>query len=143
MAPEKRDLIEQVKRKSGEIELWDTLGFELKEVGEGRSVFEVAWRKEICRSGGILHGGVLAALIDSACAMAAYSLVGPGESTTSIDLQVSFTRPVSEGRIRAEGKCLKLGRKVAFCEAKVWNEKEDLVGFGTSQFMRLYPPTNA
>lgn len=142
MPPEKKDLINRVKRSSGEIQLWDTLGFELKEFGEGQAVFEVAWRKEISRSGGILHGGVLAALIDSACAMAAISLVGPGESTTTIDLQVSFTRPVSEGRIRAVGKCLKLGQKVAFCEAKVWNEKEDLVGFGASQCMRLYPPTN-
>ncbi|MFI5103293.1 MAG: PaaI family thioesterase [Terriglobales bacterium] len=113
---------------------WQTLGLELKEIAPGRAVFEAVVRPDLLQNK-LLHGGVVASMADSACAVAAISTVFPANYATTINLQVSFLRPVVEGRFRAEGKCIKAGRNVLFCEANVFDEKQALVGTCTSQLL--------
>jgi len=115
---------------------WQTLGLELKEVGLGRAVFEAAVRPDLMQNK-VLHGGVLASIADSACAVAAISLVFPSSYATTINLQVSYLKKVTEGRFRAEGKCLKAGRSVMFCEAHVFDREETLVCTATSQLLAI------
>jgi acyl-coenzyme A thioesterase PaaI-like protein len=55
---------------------WRTLGLELKEVEPGRAVFEAEARPDLMQNA-VLHGGVLASIADSACAVAAISKVFP------------------------------------------------------------------
>jgi nucleotide sugar dehydrogenase len=90
--------------------------------------------------GGILHGGVLASLIDSVCACAAMARTYPQNYTTTINLQVAYTMPVSRGRVRAVGKCLREGGRVLVCEAHVWNEEGQLGGNGAFQLLRITIP---
>src|SRR6476660_3639684 len=111
---------------------WQTLGLELVEVEPGRAVFEANVRPQLMQNG-VLHGGVLASIADSACAVAAISRVYPANYATTINLQVSYLRPVLEGRFRAEGRCLKAGKNVLFCEAQVFDESETLVCSAASQ----------
>jgi uncharacterized protein (TIGR00369 family) len=54
---------------------------------------------------------------------------------TTIDLQVAYLKSVSEGRLTAEGLCIKSGKKIFFCESKIWNQFEDLICTGTSQLL--------
>ena len=54
----------------------------------------------------MVHGGVIASLIDSSCACAAFSLIYPNGYVTTIDLQVEFLIPVSKGRLLAKAKCI-------------------------------------
>ena len=61
---------------------------------------------------GILHGGALASLMDSASAFAVLTLLEPGERTVTVDLTLHFMRPVSEGRVEARGRVLRAGRRV-------------------------------
>ena len=70
---------------------------------------------------GKFYGGVLASLIDSTCAYAAFSLILPNGCTTTIDLQVEFLRIVSSGRLEAIAKCIKSGKNVFFWKAKIWD----------------------
>jgi uncharacterized protein (TIGR00369 family) len=113
---------------------WQTLGLELKEIAPGRAVFEAVVRPDLLQNK-LLHGGVLASMADSACAVAAISTVFPANYATTINLQVSFLRPVVEGRFRAEGRCVKTGRNVLFSEANVFDEKQALVGTCSSQLL--------
>jgi uncharacterized protein (TIGR00369 family) len=124
------------------IPFWGTLGIELREVGPGASTLEVAFQPAHLQNG-VMHGGVVASLIDSACAVAALSRIWPEAYAASISLAVSYLRPVTGGRLIARGECLRAGRNVSFCEAKVWNDAGELVAFGSSQLMRipLGPPT--
>lgn len=71
----------------------------------------------------MIHGGVLASLVDSSCACAAYSLIFPEDYITSINLQVEFLKSVSSGCLRAKAKCIESGKTIFFCKAKVWNEE--------------------
>lgn len=115
---------------------WKTLGFELVEVELGRAVFEGVVTHALTQNK-ILHGGVLASIADSACAVAAASHVYPKSYVTTINLQVAYLRPVSEGKFRAEGKCIRAGKSILFCEAQVWNARGDLTGTATSQLMSV------
>jgi len=112
---------------------------ELIEVSPGRTVFELEYRKELTQSG-ILHGGVLASIVDSACAVAAHTKIMSEGFITTINLQIEYLKPVSQGRIRAEGECIKTGKNIMFCKCKIWNEKGELVGTGSSQLLRINYP---
>jgi uncharacterized protein (TIGR00369 family) len=111
-----------------------TLGFELQDIEPGRAVFE-GMVAEALTQNGILHGGVLAAILDTACAVAAISQVFPDFYATSINLQVSFLRSIRQGRFRVEGRCIKTGRNVMFTEASVCNEAGQLLATGSSQLI--------
>lgn len=69
--------------------------------------------------------------------MAAISLVFPASYATTINLQVSYLRPVTQGRFRAEGRCIKAGKKVLFCDASVFDEQQALVCTATSQLLAI------
>ncbi|MFW9972619.1 MAG: PaaI family thioesterase [Candidatus Odinarchaeota archaeon] len=118
------------------IPFYSTLGFELQEIANGTAIFEIKIRKELTQNG-MIHGGVLASLIDSSCACAALSLTFPHGYITTIDLQVQFLKPVSKGRLKAEAKCIKSGKNIFFCKSKIWNEAGDLICTGSSQLLRM------
>ena len=125
-----------IKLLYDKIPFYSTLGFELQEISNGRAVFEIEIREELTQNG-MIHGGVLASLIDSTCACAAFSLILPNGYATTIDLQVEFLKSVSSGRLKAKAKCIKSGKNIFFCKAKIWNEVEELVCTGSSQLLRI------
>jgi len=113
-----------------------TLGLELLELADGIAVFEMNFREDLTAYG-FIHGGVLASLVDFSCAWAAASLIFPKGNTTTIDLQIEYLKPVKGGRLKAKGKCIKSGRNILFCKAKVWNEEGELICTGSSQILRI------
>jgi len=119
---------------SQNVPYWRTLGLELKDVSSGKATFEASMRDDLLQNG-ILHGGVLASIVDSACAVSAISLLYPRAYATTINLQVAYMKPVVQGKFRAEGRCLKAGRTIMFCEADVWNEQNELVCKASSELM--------
>lgn len=121
---------------TGAVPYWQTLGLELREIAPGKAVFEAAVAPGLLQNR-ILHGGVLASIADSACAVAAISMVFPERYATTINLQIAYLKPVSEGRFRAEGRCIKAGKKVLFCEASVFDDRQTLVCTATSQLLAL------
>ena len=118
------------------IPYYSTLGFELQEIADGRAIFEIEIREELTQNG-MIHGGVLASLVDSTCACAALSLILPDGYITTIDLQVEFLKPVAKGRLITKAKCIKSGKNIFFCKAKVWNEKQELICTGSTQLLRI------
>ena len=108
----------------------------LIELGNGQAKFELDVRKELTQSISV-HGGVFASIIDSACACATMSN-DPKTFASTINLQVAFLKPVTKGgTLTCQSEVVKNGRNVSFCEAKVWNEKDELVATGSSQIMKV------
>ncbi|MBK6708494.1 MAG: PaaI family thioesterase [Sphingomonadales bacterium] len=98
-----------------------TLGFELVEVERGRVVFEGRPNRSVYNPLGSVHGGYAATLLDSACGMAAHSTLEPNRSHTTLELKISYIRGLSEdsGTVRATGRIVSAGRRVAFAEAEL------------------------
>jgi uncharacterized protein (TIGR00369 family) len=91
-----------------------TLGFKLTEVGPGTATMElVADIEKHTNPMGTIHGGVLCDIADAAIGTAHATSLAEGESFTTIDLQISFFRPVWNGRIRAIAKPLNVGRQIS------------------------------
>jgi uncharacterized protein (TIGR00369 family) len=126
---------------SSRVPYWQTLGLQLKEVTPGRAVFEAEVRENLLQNG-ILHGGVLASIADSACAVAAISKTYPHAYATTINLRVSYLKPVPRGKFRAEGVCIRAGKTILFCEAEVFNEKGETVCKASSELI-LVPINDA
>lgn len=113
---------------------WKTLGLNLKNVEKGTAVFEGVVRDDLLQNG-LLHGGVFASIADSACAVAGISMVFPENYATTINLHVSYLKPVRQGRFIARGQCLKKGRNLLFCEAQVFDESGLLVATASSELL--------
>ena len=118
------------------IPYYSTLGLKLQDIGNGRATFELMVREELTQNG-MIHGGVIASLIDSSCACAALSLIYPKGYITTIDLQVEYLKPISKGLMTSTAKCIKGGKNIFFCKAKVWDGEGELISTGSSQLLRV------
>jgi uncharacterized protein (TIGR00369 family) len=86
---------------------------------------------------GIVHGGVLATLIDTATFWSVYMRIPEGDGLVNVDLKLNYLLPVDQGILRAEGKAIRSGKSIGYAESKVFNEKEELVAHGTSTLLTL------
>jgi uncharacterized protein (TIGR00369 family) len=68
---------------------------------------------------GLLHGGMIATLADTASGLAIRSALGPESSHATVQLDVQFLRPGGPGSIEAHGRAVRVGRSIAFAEADV------------------------
>ena len=69
----------------------------------------------VLNNAGMLHGGIVTALLDVACYLALLEHLGPGENAVTHDLSVSLIRPVSRDRqVHVAGSVVRRGRSIAF-----------------------------
>ena len=88
-------------------------------------------------SGGIVHGGVLATLLDAACGHAAAWVSVPGNvrRTVTISLNTNFLAPARSGRLRAIGRLLGIdARRIATLTAEVLDEAGDVIAICQASF---------
>ena len=86
---------------------------------------------------GIVHGGVVATLIDTATFWAAFMRLPEDAGLVNVDLKLNYLKAVAKGKLRAEGCCLRAGRQISYAEAKVFDDQDELVAHGTSTLMAL------
>jgi uncharacterized protein (TIGR00369 family) len=116
-----------------------TLGFSLVEVERGRAVFEGTTAEWQYNPLGTVHGGWSATLLDSALGCAVHSTLAPGETYTTLDLQVRFLRPVlaTSGRVRGEATVVHRGKRIATAEARLVGEDGALFATATASCIVL------
>ncbi len=104
-------------------------GFEV-----GRAVFYLEPGEMHYNPLGSVHGGVIAALLDSAAGCAVHSVLPAGEGYTTVDLSIKYLRPITatSGRITAEGKVLSRGSRTALAEARLTDSEGRLLAHATS-----------
>jgi uncharacterized protein (TIGR00369 family) len=86
---------------------------------------------------GIVHGGVLATLIDTATFWAAFMRQPGNTGLVNIDLKLNYLQPAAAGRLTAEGRCIRPGRTLSYTEAHIYDERGELLAHGTSTLMAL------
>jgi uncharacterized protein (TIGR00369 family) len=80
----------------------------------------LAWAPELCTAEGVLHGGVLMALADSAGAVCAFLNLPPGGRTVTIESKTNFLGAVRQGTVRARSRPLHRGRTTIVVETDVY-----------------------
>lgn len=116
-------------------------GMELVSVGEGEAVFRSAPDESVYNLTGMVHGGFLATLLDSAAGCAVHTLLPAGVGYSSIEIKVSFLRVVRSdtGPVEITGRALKVGRQIAFAEAHAVASGGAVVGHATSSIAVFRP----
>jgi len=115
----------------------ETLGFTLVEIDRGRAVFEGTPDRTVYNPLDSVHGGYAATLLDSACGIAVHSQLDAGRGHTTLELKVSYLRPLTEnsGTVRAAGRVISMGRRVAFAEATLHDGEGRLCATATSTLL--------
>ena len=95
------------------------LGARLTRVLPGTVEIELPFRTELTQQHGFLHAGVLAAIADSSCGYAAFSLMSADAAVLSIEFKINMMEPAEGELFRATGRVLRPGRTIMTCAAEV------------------------
>jgi uncharacterized protein (TIGR00369 family) len=114
---------------------------QLVSVGDGEAVFRCTPDESVYNPIGMVHGGWLCMLMDSAAGCAVHTQLPAGLGYSSIEIKVSFLKAIhgDMGAIEVRGRALRVGRRVAFAEAHATNATGDHVGHATSSVAVLAP----
>jgi uncharacterized protein (TIGR00369 family) len=117
-----------------------TLGIELLEADAERVVAKMDWAAERCTAGGVMHGGALMSLADTAGAVVAFLNLPDGAAgTTTIESKTNLVRAVAGGSVRVESRPVHRGGTLAVIESEVRDEKDRLVAKTTQTQLFIYP----
>jgi uncharacterized protein (TIGR00369 family) len=118
-----------------------SLDFTLTEVADGFAVFTGTPGQHAYNPIGMVHGGYAATLLDSACGCAVHTQLSAKQSYTTLELKVAYHKTITEstGPLRAEGRVMTIGRRVAFAEAKLVDAGGKLYASATSTLLILEP----
>ncbi|NWG03189.1 MAG: PaaI family thioesterase [Syntrophaceae bacterium] len=119
--------LKQIKKMTNLSPFYQLLGMKVLEIKEGTSRIEMPFRKKLTHPLGIVHGGAIASLADSAVAMALISLVKLSNRITTIEFKINFFIPVSNGKLTAQARIIHKGSKIAVGDVEVRNEHGQLV----------------
>jgi uncharacterized protein (TIGR00369 family) len=115
----------------------ELLGIELVHVGRGIATLGIPVRKELTQNHGVVHGGAVASLIDSAMAFAIIPLLAPKERVTTVDLTISYLRSVTKGRMISTAKVVRAGRRLIVVSAEVFDNDGTLTATALSTYIKL------
>lgn len=117
--------------------LGEKLGISLIEADHGHAIFEATPDGSSYNPMGSVHGGYIATILDSACGIAAHTALKAGYGYTTLELKVSFVKGLSSssGTIRATGRLISMGRRAAFTEATLHNDKGQVCATATSTLL--------
>jgi uncharacterized protein (TIGR00369 family) len=112
------------------------------EVERGRVVFEAVPSSRFYNPMGLVHGGWLALVLDTAMGCAVHSVLAAGEGYTTVDLRTTFAKAVREttGRVRCEGYVLQAGERVASAEGRITSPDGTLLAHGSETCLRFSAP---
>ncbi|MFL5310169.1 MAG: PaaI family thioesterase [Myxococcales bacterium] len=122
----------------------DLLGARPGHREKGRAVVSLEMRDELTNSWHFAHGGVVMTLLDVAMGSAVRSTVTTDFGVVTANLNVSFLRS-GAGSLTAEGRVLRGGKTLVFCEGEVRDAAGHLVakGVGTFRLKKRKPPPDA
>ena len=98
-----------------------TLGATLETVESGTVTITCRFNEGLTQQHGLLHGGVMASLVDAACGYAALSVMPADREVLTVEFKINFIDPANTDRLIAVGQVLKAGRTLTVCEGSVFD----------------------
>lgn len=115
------------------------LGFSLVRVSPGEAVIRAPYREDLIGDPetGVMHGGVVTALLDHASGTAAFAGLGAEKALATLDLRLDYMRPATPGEdVIAEARTVKISGLIAFVSAIAHNgDPDDPVATAHAAFM--------
>lgn len=111
-----------------------TLGIWLEEVELGRVVFAYEPTVDHYNPLGSVHGGIAATLLDSVMGCCIHTTLKAGSGYTTVEIKVNYVRAMTDktGKVRAEGKVINVGSRIATSEGRLVDAAGKLLAHGTT-----------
>lgn len=113
------------------------LGLQLGEVRPGEVSIYLDIRDELKQNQGVVHGGAIASLIDTASAFAVLTRVDVNERVTTTDLTIHYLRPAVVGRIVATARIIRGGRRLFVLSVEVQDEADALIATAVTTYIKV------
>jgi uncharacterized protein (TIGR00369 family) len=117
-----------------------TLGISLGRLEPGEVDLSMVYSPDFAQQNGFVHGGIVTAGLDSACGIAAFTLMPAGSDILTVEFKTNLLAPARGGHFEFRGVVVKPGRTLTFCEAKAYavtDGVENLVATMTATMMAL------
>ena len=125
------------RTKTNDVAIARLIGFEAKDIGDGRATVVLTAGPQHANPMGTLHGGILCDIADAAMGIAFASTLAPDESFTTVELKINFFRPVWQAQLKAEGTVVRRGQTIGYVECSITDEQNRLVAKAASTCMVL------
>lgn len=110
------------------------LGVQILNAAAGQAHLVLPFTLKLANGGGVMHGGAMTSLADTAVAMAIKSLLPPGTFFATTDLSMTFVKPVLEGTVHAHATVQKTGERTFRGECELLGEGAQRYGRMTTVF---------
>ena len=110
------------------------LGVQILRAEEGQAHLSLPFTLKLSNGGGVMHGGALTSLADTAVAMAIKSLLAPGTVFATTDLSMKFVAPVFEGQVHAYARVQAMGVRTFSGECELLGEADEVYAHLTTVF---------
>ncbi|HMJ26501.1 MAG TPA: PaaI family thioesterase [Pyrinomonadaceae bacterium] len=113
------------------------LGLELGEMSPGDLSLHLDVREEIKQYQGVVHGGAVASLIDTAAAFAVITRLDSHEHASTTDLTIHYLRPATSGRLTARARVVRGGRRLLVLTVDVTDDQQILIATAVTSYIKL------
>lgn len=103
------------------------LDMKIVEASDGRATLTMPFLIDFAQGGGLMHGGALVSLADTAVVMAIKSIIAPKTHFATISLETKFLYPVKQGVVTAKARVVNQSREILQGFATVYNEEKRAV----------------
>jgi len=117
--PRDPDFKARVRNSFGRQTAMRTLGAVVNLIEPGEVEIEMPYRADLTQQHGFIHGGIVTAIVDSACGYAAFSLSAPDTAVLTVEYKVNFVAPAKGERLVARGEVVRPGATVTVCKGNV------------------------
>ena len=97
----------------------ELVGFTLRlgRKGSGSCSAALDVRPELLNPNGVVHGGALFSMADTAMGAALHTTLAPGEFCATVEIKIHFLQPVTKGKIRCRTRLVQRGSRIAVLES--------------------------
>lgn len=120
LVPQELAYVQMVKDKIKGNHFTNFIGFKIETIEPGLIRGQMQLEQHHLQQMEFVHGGVTATVSDIVAGFAAFTLVKKGHAVVTVEMKVSYLNPGQGSVLYAEGKVIKAGSKLFFCESELW-----------------------
>lgn len=114
---------------------WKLLGMRVQKLDKGTAELVLPVSEKLFQLFGVVHGGAIASLVDSVIGLAVNAFLDRGQRAATVEMNVNYLQPVTEGRLIATGNILQQGSRIIVGTAEVRDEGGRLVACGRATYI--------
>jgi acyl-CoA thioesterase len=131
---ESRNLLHYLRERLAASEFHTWAGMEVVDASAGEVTVAMDVLDRHLNLQGLVHGGMLAILADTACGLSIRSAMEAGRLHITTDMDIHYLAPARPGRLFGRGKAIRVGRSLAFAEASIEDAEGKLLARAQSRF---------